>query len=72
MNTFLQSVKLILKRIHGFISSIINFILIIPMYFIGAGLSRLLYKAPREEPNPDSYWKESKLSYKKQDFERLF
>jgi hypothetical protein len=42
------------------------------MYFIGAGLSRLFYKAPKKESNLDSYWKESKLSYKKQDFERLF
>jgi len=72
MNSFFKSAKLIFKRVHKFISAIINFVLIIPMYFIGAGLSRLFYKAPEEEPNPVSYWKDSKLSYKKQDFERLF
>jgi hypothetical protein len=38
------AVKAIFKKIHHFLSSIINFILIVPMYFIGAGLSRLLYR----------------------------
>ncbi|MFH0870484.1 MAG: hypothetical protein V1866_05515 [archaeon] len=70
------AIKAIFKKVHHFLSSIINFTLIIPMYLIGAGLSRLLYRKKaadnEKEAHDGSYWKESSLDYGKDSFERLF
>ena len=71
MKKVFDSVKNVFKAIHKVITSIINFILIIPIYFIGAGLSRLFYKLKKEE-SKDTYWQDSEISYKKQNFEKLF
>ena len=71
MSRFIDSVKTVFKAIHKVITSIINFILIIPIYFIGAGLSRLFYRSKQKE-SKDTYWQTSEISYKKQDFEKLF
>lgn len=76
MARFFVAIKAIFKKVHHFLTSMINFVLIIPMYLIGAGLSRLLYRkraaARKREARDGSYWKESSSDCSKDSFERLF
>lgn len=66
------------KKFGEFIASMVNFILLLPVYFLGVGLSALLLKMKKEKPldlhekkESGSYWKsydlktESKETYKR-------
>jgi large-conductance mechanosensitive channel len=54
-----------------FIASIINFILLIPVYFIGVGISALFSKIAKKEVLPikqgkrETYWREYVISDEK-------
>ena len=71
MKEIFNTLKNVFNKIHEVLTSIINFIFIIPIYLIGAGLSRLFYK-PKDEKGAASYWKKPDISYKKEDFRRLY
>nr|MCK4930089.1 hypothetical protein [Nanoarchaeota archaeon] len=74
MNAALSAIISFFKKVHNFVTSIINFVFVVPMYFLGAGISRIFYKEEKREPEQlrQSYWNVSKQKYTKQSFERMF
>ncbi len=68
------------KKFGEFVASIVNFILLLPVYFGGVGLSALLLKLKKEEPldiqpkkEQESYWKAYDLGTKaKETYKRMF
>ena len=68
------------KKFGEFMASIINFFLLIPVYFIGIGVSSLFMKLSNEEAmniekkeKQKTYWKEYNLgTKKKEEYKRMF
>lgn len=68
------------KKFGEFIASIINFILLLPVYFIGVGLTKLFAKlldakilSMHQEQNTQSYWAEySCKTEQKEKYKRMF
>ena len=59
------------------VSTVVNFVLLLIVYFVGIGLTSLFGKAARKkflDLNPESktYWTELKLSYKEEDYKKMF
>lgn len=70
------------KKFGEFVASIVNFILLLPVYFVGVGLSAVLLKIKKEKQLPlelheekgsESYWKVYDLGTKaKETYKRMF
>jgi len=67
MNENLKIIFEVLKKINKKLTNITNFILLLPVYYIGAGLSFISWKAFHREKNlPEkSYWINSDKSKQK-------
>ena len=59
------------------VSTVVNFILLLIVYFVGIGLTSLFGKAARKrflELNPETktYWTDLRISYRKEDYKKMF
>jgi hypothetical protein len=61
-----EYLKKILKKINTITIDVINFVLLLPVYFIGVGLSSLLCRFFRKkQKTKKSYWIDSEKTSKK-------
>lgn len=72
-------VKKTFEKFSLFIASIFNFIFLLPVYFIGIGITSIFVKLSRRDilffrkTGQKSYWKEYNLkTQKKEDYQRMF
>jgi hypothetical protein len=76
---FLINIKRAFERFGLFIASIFNFIFLLPVYFIGVGITSIFVRFSEKDVlflkkiEEKSYWKEYNLkTQKKEDYERMF
>lgn len=75
----LLKIKKAAEKFGLFVASILNFIFLLPVYFIGVGVTSLFVKITGKDILSlkkiagNSYWKEYNLkTQKKEDYERMF
>jgi hypothetical protein len=71
-----KKIKDALDSVHQLLVSVVNFILIIPIYFLGAGICRLFYREQRNSRKKSeakmTYWNKSDPHPRKNEFRRMF
>ena len=75
----LSKIKKTVETVGLFIASIFNFIFLLPVYFIGVGITSIFVKLSEKDilflkkTAEKSYWKEYNLkTQKKEDYQRMF
>lgn len=76
-NLFLKSFVRGFQAFGMHVTTVVNFVLLLIVYFVGIGLTSLFGKAARKRfmelnPQSETYWTELKLSYKKEDYKKMF
>ncbi len=75
----LSKIKKSVETFGLFVASIFNFIFLLPVYFIGVGVTSLFVKLTEKDvlflkkTEQESYWKDYNLkTQKKEDYQRMF